>query len=106
LAIVLSSGVNPFFLSFFAITDLVGWGVECLYRFIMTGQRGKRCKGSNSNRVPNKVAKELGVEEEAGDDQKKISVGIEGFPVQVIGNILSRLDDVEYVVRASWTCKK
>jgi len=55
--------------------------------------------------VPNKVAKELGLEE-AGDDQKKMSVGIEGFPVQVIGNILSRLDDVEYVVRASWTCKK
>jgi hypothetical protein len=39
----------------------------------MTGQRGKRCKGSNSNsnRVANKVAKELGGEEEAGDDQKK-----------------------------------
>jgi len=56
--------------------------------------------------VANKVANELGVEEEAGDDQKKRSVGIEGFPVQVIGNTLSRLDDVKDVVRASWTCKK
>jgi hypothetical protein len=74
----------------------------------MTGQRGKRCKGSNSNsnQVANKVAKELGVEEEAGDDQKKRSVGIKRFPVQVIGNILSRFDDVKDVVRASWTCKK
>ncbi|CAM6077829.1 unnamed protein product [Sphagnum tenellum] len=69
----------------------------------MTGQRGKRCKGSNSNRVPNKVAKELGVDEEAGDDRKKISVGIEGFPVQVIGNILSRLDDVKYVTDIRFT---
>ncbi len=52
------------------------------------------------------MAKELGVEEEAGDDQKKRSVGIERFPVQVIGNILSHFDDVKDVVRASWTCKK
>ncbi len=103
-AIVVSPGVNPFFLSFFAITDLGEWGVEGLYRFFITGQRGKRCKGSNSN--SNRVAKELGVEEEAVDDQKKRSIGIEGFPVQVIGNILSRFDDVTDVVRASWTCKK
>ncbi len=56
--------------------------------------------------MANKVANELEVEEEAGDDQNKRSVGIDGFPVQVIGNTLSRLDDVKDVVRASWTCKK
>jgi hypothetical protein len=56
--------------------------------------------------VAKKVAKELGVEEEAGDDQNKKSVGIEGFPVQVIGSILSRFDVVKAVVRVSWTGKK
>ncbi|CAM6050475.1 unnamed protein product [Sphagnum compactum] len=71
----------------------------------MTGQRGKRCKGSNSNRVANKVAKELGVEEEAGDDQKKRSVEIEGLPVQVIGNILSRFDDVKDVTDIRFTAE-
>ncbi|CAM6028709.1 unnamed protein product [Sphagnum balticum] len=31
---------------------------------------------------------------------------MEGFPVRVIGNILSHFADVQDVVRASWTCRK
>ncbi len=31
---------------------------------------------------------------------------MEGFPVELIGNILSHLDDMKEVVRASWTCRK
>lgn len=69
----------------------------------MTGQRRKLQKqGTRCSRAANE-GKETGAEE-AGDDQER---GImEGFPVELIGNILSYLDDIKDVVRASWTCRK
>ncbi|CAM6050471.1 unnamed protein product [Sphagnum compactum] len=69
----------------------------------MTGQQRKLQKqGTSGSRAANE-GNETGAEE-TGDDQER---GImEGFPVELIGNILSHLDDMKDVVRASWTCRK
>ncbi|KAH9542437.1 hypothetical protein CY35_13G006000 [Sphagnum magellanicum] len=69
----------------------------------MTGQRRKLQKqGTRGSRAANE-GNETGAEK-AGDDQER---GImEGFPVELISNIFSHLDDMKDVVRASWTCRK
>jgi hypothetical protein len=59
----------------------------------MTGQQGKRQKGSTScSQTAN----------ESGDQER----GMEGLPIEVIGNILSHVADVMDVAMASWTCRK
>jgi hypothetical protein len=62
-------------------------------------QQQKRQKITNSC---SQTANESGGAEEVGDQES----GIEGFPVEVIGNILSHVANVKDVVRASWTCRK
>ncbi|CAM6026738.1 unnamed protein product [Sphagnum balticum] len=70
----------------------------------MRGQRRKLQKqGTRGSPRAANEGNETGAEE-AGDDEER---GImEGFPVELIGNILSHLDDMKDVVRASWTCRK
>jgi hypothetical protein len=66
----------------------------------MAGQQRKRQK---TTRERGSRATDLDLEEAGeGGDQ----IGMEGFPLAVIGNILSHLDDVKDVVRASMTCRK
>jgi hypothetical protein len=62
-------------------------------------QQQKRQKITNSC---SQTANESGGAEEVGDQESRI----EGFPVEVIGNILSYVANVKDVVRASWTCRK
>jgi hypothetical protein len=65
------------------------------------GKRQKKGRGSCSqtaNRESGRGAEEVGGEEKRG--------GMEGFPVEVIGQILSHVGDVKDVVRASLTCRK
>jgi len=65
----------------------------------MTDQRWKRQKGSTSG---SQTKTESGGAEEVGHQER----GIERFPVEVIGNILSHIGNVKDVVRASWTCRR
>jgi len=66
----------------------------------MAEQQRKRQK---TTRERGSRAADLELEEaEEGGDQK----GMEGFSLAVIGNILSHLDDVKDMVRASMTCWK
>jgi hypothetical protein len=65
----------------------------------MTDQRWKRQKGT---KIGSPTANESSGAEEVGDQKR----GMEGFPVEVIGNILSHVANVKDVVRASMTCRK
>jgi len=65
------------------------------------GKRQKKGRGSCSQTANHESGR--GAEEEVGDEERR---GIEGFPVGVIGKILSHVGDVKDVVRASMTCRK
>ncbi|CAK9260070.1 unnamed protein product [Sphagnum jensenii] len=65
----------------------------------MTDQRWKRQKGT---KIGSQTANESRGAEEVGDQKG----GMEGFPVEMIGNILSHVANVKDVVRASMTCRK
>ncbi len=61
----------------------------------MTYLEGKRQK--------KEANEESGAVAAAGERERR---GMEGFPVEVIGNILSHVANVKDVVRASMTCRK